>query len=185
MKALLVIDYTYDFVANDGALTCGKPGQLIERRICELTEQFVAAKDFVVMAVDAHQSNDPFHPETALFPPHNIIGTPGREPYGELNACYETHKASITWMDKSRYSAFRGTDLALQLRTRGIQEVHIVGVCTDICVLHTVIEALYEGFKVVVHQDAVASFNPVGHEWALGHFKNNLGVTLLENGRQI
>ncbi len=30
MKALLVIDYTVDFVADDGALTCGEPGQAIE-----------------------------------------------------------------------------------------------------------------------------------------------------------
>lgn len=185
MKALLVIDYTYDFVADDGALTCGKPGQVIERRLTELTEQFIGHDDYVVMAVDAHRSEDPFHPETALYPAHNIIGTPGRDLYGTLKSCFENHRAGIAWMDKSRYSAFRGTDLALQLRTRGIQEVHVVGVCTDICVLHTVIEALYEGFDVVVHQDAVASFNPVGHDWALGHFKNNLGVTLLENGRKI
>lgn len=27
MKALIVIDYTNDFVATDGALTCGEPGQ--------------------------------------------------------------------------------------------------------------------------------------------------------------
>lgn len=26
-KALLIIDYTYDSVADDGALTCGKPAQ--------------------------------------------------------------------------------------------------------------------------------------------------------------
>ena len=26
-KALLIIDYTNDFIADDGALTCGKPGQ--------------------------------------------------------------------------------------------------------------------------------------------------------------
>lgn len=28
-KALLVVDYTVDFVADDGALSCGKPGQAI------------------------------------------------------------------------------------------------------------------------------------------------------------
>ncbi|MED1372847.1 isochorismatase, partial [Bacillus paranthracis] len=26
-RALINIDYTYDFVAEKGALTCGKPGQ--------------------------------------------------------------------------------------------------------------------------------------------------------------
>lgn len=30
-KALIVIDYTYDFVADNGKLTCGKPGQAIEK----------------------------------------------------------------------------------------------------------------------------------------------------------
>lgn len=31
-KALINIDYTNDFVAKDGALTCGKPGQRIEKK---------------------------------------------------------------------------------------------------------------------------------------------------------
>ena len=26
----LVVDYSYDFIADDGLLTCGKPGQNIE-----------------------------------------------------------------------------------------------------------------------------------------------------------
>lgn len=29
-RALLVVDYSYDFIADDGLLTCGKPGQNIE-----------------------------------------------------------------------------------------------------------------------------------------------------------
>jgi hypothetical protein len=32
-KALISIDYTYDFVANDGKLTAGKPAQAIEEAI--------------------------------------------------------------------------------------------------------------------------------------------------------
>ena len=44
-------------------------------------------------------------------------------------------------MDKTRYSAFAGTDLEMKLRERGIEEVHLVGVCTDICVLHTAVDA--------------------------------------------
>ena len=30
-------------------------------------------------------------------------------------------------MDKTRYSAFAGTDLEMKLRERGIEEVHLVG----------------------------------------------------------
>ena len=35
-KALLIIDYTYDSVADDGALTCGKPAQKLENSLVEL-----------------------------------------------------------------------------------------------------------------------------------------------------
>lgn len=179
MKALIVIDYTCDFVAADGALTCGEPGQKIETRIAELTMQFLDHNDFVVMAVDAHKQNDPYHPETKLYPPHNIIGTPGRNLYGTLQEIYASHQEKMYWMDKTRYSSFQGTDLALQLHSRGIKEVHLVGVCTDICVLHTAIDAFYQGFDVVIHEDAVASFNQAGHEWALNHFQNQMGMKVV------
>ena len=40
-KALINVDYTYDFVADGGALTCGAPGQQIEERIVSVTEDFI------------------------------------------------------------------------------------------------------------------------------------------------
>ncbi len=40
-KALLVIDYTVDFVAKDGALTCGEPGMALENYITELTATII------------------------------------------------------------------------------------------------------------------------------------------------
>ncbi len=66
-KCLIVIDYTYDFVADDGKLTCGKPGQAIEDRITALTEEFIRNGDYVVMAVDGHEPGDPYHPESGCF----------------------------------------------------------------------------------------------------------------------
>src|SRR5690606_34940955 len=116
-----------------------------------------------------------------LFPPHNIIGTKGRELYGELANVYEENKdkSHVYYFDKTRYSAFAGTDLEIKLRERGIQEVHIVGVCTDICVLHTAVDAYNKGFQIVIHKDAVASFNQAGHEWALGHFSSALGAEVI------
>lgn len=177
MKALIVIDYTVDFVV--GKLPCGEPGIVIEQRIAELTDAFVNHNDFVVMAVDLHDELDVYHPEHRLFPPHNIRGTEGRALYGKLNEVFQTHRDQIYWMDKTRYSAFAGTDLELQLRARDIKELHLIGVCTDICVLHTAVDAYNRGFELVVHRDAVASFNPAGHEWALGHFQHTLGATIL------
>ena len=48
-KALLVIDYTQDFVARDGALSCGEPGISLEEYITDLTEKFLDASHLVVM----------------------------------------------------------------------------------------------------------------------------------------
>lgn len=180
-KAFINIDYTVDFVAEHGALTCGKPGQAIEEAITSLTEKFIEENHYVIFAIDAHKKEDNFHPETRIFPPHNIIGTKGRDLYGSLNTLYENNKQkeSVYWMDKTRYSAFAGTDLELKLRERGITEVHLAGVCTDICVLHTAVDAYNKGFDIVVHKHAVASFNPIGHDWALQHFTSSLGAKVI------
>ncbi|XID94001.1 cysteine hydrolase family protein [Paenibacillaceae bacterium WGS1546] len=177
MKALLVIDYTYDFVV--GKLPVGQPGIDIEDRVRELSERFAREGDFVVLAVDLHDEGDERHPETRLFPPHNIRGTEGRRLYGKLGDWHAANETAAYWMDKTRYSAFCGTDLSLKLRERGIAEVHLAGVCTDICVLHTAVDAYNRGYKIVVHADAVASFNPIGHEWALGHFEQALGADVV------
>lgn len=180
-RALINVDYTWDFVADQGALTCGQPGQAIEQEIVRLTKEFIEAGDFVVFAIDVHKKDDPYHPETKLFPPHNIEGTDGRKLYGELQEIYEQYKEQdhVYWMDKTRYSAFAGTDLEIQLRARGITEIHLVGVCTDICVLHTAVDAYNKGFDIVIHEKGVASFDPQGHEWALRHFKGTLGAAVI------
>lgn len=178
-KALLVIDYTYDFVAEDGNLTCGLPGINLEQYMVDTTIEFLEDGQFVVMPNDMHEENDPFHPETALFPPHNVRGTKGREPFGKLKDVYERHKEDIVWMDKTRYSAFAGTNLDILLRARGIKEVHLLGVCTDICILHTAIDAYNLGYDIFVHEPGVASFDMDAHQFALKHFKNVLNATIV------
>ncbi|MGX6978424.1 cysteine hydrolase family protein [Vagococcus elongatus] len=181
MKALLIIDYTWDFVATEGRLTTGEPGQKIEEEIVRLAEGFADSEDYIVFPIDGHDEEDQFHPENKLFPPHNLIGTNGRELYGNLATFYEKHKnqRNVYWIDKRHYSAFSGTDLDIRLRERGIKELHITGVCTDICVLHTAIDAYNLGYKIVIHEKGVASFNQVGHEWALEHFKGTLGAEVV------
>lgn len=177
-EALLVVDYTVDFVADEGALTCGKPGQAIEQKIVDLCQRFVDEKKVVIFPVDLHVKDDPYHPETQLFPPHNIEGTRGRELYGSLNDFYKEHTEHIYWMDKRRYSSFSGTNLDQYLRERDVTHLHIVGVCTDICVLHTAVDAYNLGYAITIHKDAVASFDAQGHEWALRHFVATLGATV-------
>lgn len=179
-KAILVIDYTNDFVATEGALTCGLPGQQLENTIAELVNQFIEQEELVIFANDLHLENDPFHPETKLFPPHNIKDTNGRKLYGSIQSIYEGNQrmSNVIELDKTRYSAFTGTALQLLLNERGIKELHLVGVCTDICILHTAVDAYNLGFNCTIYKEGVASFNEQGHEWALQHFTNSLGFTV-------
>ncbi|PIT12872.1 cysteine hydrolase family protein [Snodgrassella alvi] len=181
MKALISIDYTNDFIATDGALTTGLAGQSIEKEIVNVARTFIEQGDFVVFAIDAHQANDQYHPENKLFPPHNIIGTEGQNLYGSLKQLYTINQSNpqVYWLNKRHYSAFSGTDLDLRLRERNITEIHLTGVCTDICILHTAVDAYNLNYKIVIHQHAVASFDATGHIWALKHFQNTLGATLI------
>lgn len=181
-KALLVIDYSYDFVADDGKLTAGKAAQAIEKDLDDLVSEYAKNGDLVVFTMDYHTENDEGHPETKLFPPHNIKGTPGRELYGKLKDTYEKIKdrKNVYWFDKTRYSSFHGTPLDSLLRGLDIKEVVLTGVCTDICVLHTAVDAYNLGYEITVPGRCVATFNPDAHDVALNHFKNSLGANIIK-----
>ncbi|KRN27819.1 cysteine hydrolase family protein [Liquorilactobacillus mali] len=180
-KALLIIDYTNDFVDDKGALTCGAPGQAIDTEIAKLADIFLVNHDYIIFPTDLHKKNDPYHPETKLFPPHNLANTWGRELFGSVGTWFDLHKNNdeVYFYDKNRYSSFANTNLENFLRTHQIEELYLTGVCTDICVLHTAIDAYNKNFKITIPQNAVASFNQIGHEWALDHFKNSLGATII------
>lgn len=71
--------------------------------------------------------------------------------------------------NEDSYSAFDGTDLALQLRRLGIEEVWIGGLATDYCVKNTVLDALKEGFQAKALEDAMRAVevNPGDGEKAI------------------
>lgn len=181
-KALISIDYTYDFVADDGKLTAGQPAQAIENSIANLTQKAYDNGDYIFFAIDGHDEGDTFHPETKLFPPHNIKGTSGRDLYGELADVYEAIKydSRVFWMDKRHYSAFAGTDLDIRLRERRVTTVVLTGVLTDICVLHTAIDAYNLGYDIEIPKSAVASLTEENHQWALNHFEHVLGAKIVD-----
>ncbi len=179
-RALIIIDYVNDFVDTNGSLTCGEPAQNIENNISKIISEFNANKDFVVTASDNHKETDIYNPEHKLFPAHCIDGTWGRELYGKTaEAVKNTPPELLIEVDKIRYSAFAGTNLDLKLRERKVSDIYLVGVCSDICVLHTAVDAYNLGYNIFIYENAIATFNPDGHKFALTHFKNTLGATVL------
>lgn len=183
MKALITIDYSYDFVANDGALTIGAAAQAIEPELVNLLKTFINDNDdYVVFACDNHKSGDIYNPEYRLFPPHCIIGSPGQKLYGTVNQLYQKYKENknIYYLPKQHYSAFCGTDLDVKLRERRINEIHLAGLATDICLLHTAINAFNLSYDIVVHENATAGFSPEGHKWAINHMHKVLGAKIVK-----
>lgn len=156
-EALIIVDMSNDFVANNGSLTAGKPAQDIVPYIVKLANKFLSEKNVVVVTMDSHQENDK-HFE--LWPAHNVIGTEGQQLYGELNSWYKENikNENLLYVPKTNYNAFFNTTLAAKLKYRNVDKVHIVGVCTDICDFLTVAGADAEGFKTAVHTKGMATF---------------------------
>ena len=71
-KALISIDYTVDFVADEGQLTAGAPAQAISEAIAQVTESAFDRGDYIFFAIDAHDESC-FHltiskgPAVAIF----------------------------------------------------------------------------------------------------------------------
>ncbi|KRK57181.1 cysteine hydrolase family protein [Fructilactobacillus fructivorans] len=180
--ALLIIDYTNDFVDDQGSLTAGKPAQKLDQSIVDLAEKFKDDNQFVIFPTDVHKKDDPYSPETKLYPTHNVRGTWGRQLYGNVGKWFDKNQDldNVWQMDKTRYSAFAGTDLDLRLRERNVKTLHLAGVCTDICVLHTAIAGYNLDYNLVIHQSGVATFSDLGQKFAMDHFKNVLGAKIVD-----
>ena len=108
-----------------------------------------------------------------MFPVHCVRGTEEPEIIPELREYEGIH------LPKRRYSAFFETNLADLLAELEPERVIVCGVCTDICVMHTVADARNRDYAVDVPKDCVASFDSEAHASALRHMERILGARLL------
>ena len=80
---------------------------------------------------------------------------------------------------KRRYSGFFQTDLDLTLRELGVSKVIAVGADTNICVLHTLADAYFNGYASVVVTDATMTFLCGTQAGALEHCEKCYGSALV------
>lgn len=153
-RALVIVDYQSDFTPPDGALAVPE-GDTLAPRINELARS--GDFDLVVATRDWHPpDHGSFTAQGGIWPVHCVQDTEGAQLHPALDA-----EAVDVVVDKGQdpdtegYSGFDGTDLAGLLRERGITRLTVVGLATDYCVKQTALEALREGFTVIVDTNAV------------------------------
>ena len=163
MDALLIVDFQNDFTPG-GALPV-EHGDEIAEPINAIADRFplvVATRDwhppdhrsFEGVEVDPEKWHGLDPP--GIWPVHCVQGTPGAELYPGL----DRSKVDEV-VDKAQdpytqgYSSFHGGNLADVLRAHGVDHVFVAGLATDYCVKNTVLDAVKEGFRVTVVEDAI------------------------------
>ena len=101
-----------------------------------------------------------------LFCPHCIIGTPDAEVVDEL-----APRPGEFQVQKKRYSGFQGTRLDAILRELDLKTLYVTGCWTDACVQHTVCDAFYNCYDVVLVEDCLSSADWGAHEYAMKYMQ--------------
>ncbi len=168
-NVVLVVDMLRGFLEAGNPLYCGDGSREIITNVKKLLEEESEKGSTIIFLCDTHKPNDA---EFKMFPPHCVEGTSECEIIPEL--------ASVPGevIPKTRYSGFYGTDLEKRLGELKPDKIIVVGVCTDICVQHTVSDARNRDYNVDVPASCVASFDAKAHRAALEHMEKILGAKI-------
>jgi len=153
--ALIVVDVQNDF-CEGGALAVPGASGIMENinRLLPYFRHVVATKDW-------HPANhSSFQAQGGPWPPHCVQDTVEAGFHRALNAAaIQTVIHKGTDVEAPGYSGFEATDLAEELRGRGVHRIFMCGLATDYCVCATTLAALDQGFEVVAITDAMAAVN--------------------------
>ena len=153
-KTLIVIDMQNDFI--DGSLGTAEAVNIVGNVVSKIQE-YNSRGDEIIFTRDTHHENYMETNEGKHLPVvHCIEGTKGWEIREEL----DTEGAKIINKPSFGYTGWKDFDF---------EEVELVGLCTDICVVSNalMIKAHFPEIKVSVDASCCAGVTPESHEAAL------------------
>ena len=157
-RALIVVDVQNDFCPG-GTLAVEHGDEVVEP-LNKLMEEFLERGEPVFKSRDWHPPQTKhFSDYGGTWPVHCVQNTVGAEFHPNLLDDKHIRIISKGLGDKDCYSAFDETDLDLQLRRLGVNEVWVGGLATDYCVKNTVFDALRKGYQVKALRDAMRAVN--------------------------
>jgi nicotinamidase-related amidase len=187
--ALLIIDMQRDFLEPGGfGESLGNDVSLLRRTIDpirRLLEQTRAAGLTVIHTREGHRTDLADLPTAKKLRGNPSLaigdcgamgrllvrGEPGHDIIAEL---YPEPGEPV--IDKPGKGAFYATDLEAILRHRGIRQLIVCGVTTEVCVNTTVREANDRGFDCLVLEDCVGSYFPEFQDMGLRMIKAQGGI---------
>src|SRR5246127_1385047 len=186
---LVIIDMQRDFLEPGGfGAALGNDVSLLRRTIAPTRRLLDAARMAGLTVIHTREGH---RPDLADLPPakrvrgrlQNGIGDPG--PMGRILVRGEPGHDIIAELypvpgepivDKPGKGAFHATDLDAMLKNRGITQLIVCGVTTEVCVNTTLREANDRGYECVVIEDCVGSYFPEFQEMGLRMIKAQGGI---------
>lgn len=170
--ALLLIDMQVDFGAPQGAMArLGADLTSAQAAVENAVLLVDAARAVGVMPVfvrlvtrpgdETGRAREAKERQGDTAPDFCVEGSPGADFIGP-----KPEPGEIV-ISKSRFSAFAGTDLAAQLRARGVDTVVLAGLTTECCVQSSAWHAFEQDLHVFIASDACAAYDDALHHHAL------------------
>lgn len=170
MKILVVVDMQNDFI--DGALGTREAQAIVS----EVIKKIQAFEGRVIFTRDTHEENYMDTQEGKNLPVvHCVRGTKGWELHPQIDALRKEEP-----VDKPTFGSTALGSLLLEQDNelkekggKGIEEITLIGLCTDICVISNamLIKAFLPEVPVVVDAKCCAGVTPESHENALEAMK--------------
>ena len=158
MKTLIVVDMKNDFI--DGSLGT-KEAQAIVPNVKKKIQEYKNRGDEIIFTRDTHQSDYLDTPEGKKLPVvHCIKGTKGWQIADGLEV------EGCTYIDKPTFGWTHWNE-------RTFQEIEMVGLCTDICVVSNalILKATFPSVEITVDASCCAGVTPQTHLAALETMK--------------